>query len=246
MRLKGLQSMITVVKHGNLEIFCGDNNGKITVWWIETAEILQQSKAHEGKVIDLQFDATKIVSCGIDSFIKVIDVMTGSILITLRGHNEPIVAVAFDNKQIISASRDGTLRTWNWGTFQTKKNQFHVFCEDDTMDKICRKYKIKESEFMKWNGIKDINSIQNGQQLRVQRNSPKFPQNNEKIKLKEIRRAHGTNLIFRKNTKKKKRMNALCVKKAQSMPGSLANRITKSSTKNMISVTTTKSCLSNM
>ena len=107
---------ITVVKHGNLEIVSGDGSGCIFVWWIQSKEIIQKCKAHNGAVLDLQFDATKIVSCGTDKDIKIIDIISGDVLQTLRGHDKPVISIAFDNDLILSLSQDQTLRKWYWSS----------------------------------------------------------------------------------------------------------------------------------
>lgn len=162
--------MITVIKYGNLEVVSGDSMGIVTVWWIETGKMLQQCKAHEGKVCDLQFDATKIISCGMDTNIQIIDVMSGSILITLRGHEGPVIGIAFDNKQILSASRDGTVRLWQYGKFtEEKEERFHTCIKDDNAMSICEKYNISISDLLRWNELKDINSIHIGKNLLVRK-----------------------------------------------------------------------------
>ena len=61
------------MKYGNLELITGNSVGLISVWWIESGTMIKQCKAHDGPVVDLQFDATKIVSCGMDYLVKVID-----------------------------------------------------------------------------------------------------------------------------------------------------------------------------
>ena len=64
----------------------------------------------------MQFDATKIVSCGTDKDIKIIDIISGDVLQTLRGHDKPVISIAFDNDLILSLSQDQTLRKWYWSS----------------------------------------------------------------------------------------------------------------------------------
>jgi len=94
-----------VIKYGQLELISGDANGYVIVWWLKTGDIVQKTKAHTGVVTDLQFDATKIVTCGVDHNLQLLDITTGDILQTLRGHEGPVVGIAFDTVQIMSASR---------------------------------------------------------------------------------------------------------------------------------------------
>lgn len=55
-----------------------------------------------------------MVSCSTDGTITVTDLTTGECTMTLRGHEGIVLAVAFDRSKIMSASDDGTLRTWVW------------------------------------------------------------------------------------------------------------------------------------
>lgn len=113
---------ITSLNYGELEIITGDNRGCISVWWIESGEQLQNFKAHDGPVKSIQIDATKAVSCGIDMVVAISDVIRGQVLHKLRGHNAPILVVAFDSKQITSISSDGELRVWSWENRSGQKN----------------------------------------------------------------------------------------------------------------------------
>ena len=105
---------ITALQYGELELITGDSLGAISVWWIESGELLQSFNAHDGPVSSLQVDYIKVISCGRDKVIQVSDIIRGEVLYTLRGHAAPVLAVAFDRKQIISLSSDGELRYWSW------------------------------------------------------------------------------------------------------------------------------------
>ena len=95
---------VTTLQYGELEVITGDSLGCITVFWIESSEVLQRFKAHESAVTSIQVDATKAISCGSDMMIAISDVIRGHVLQRLRGHNSPIRAVSFDRKQITSIS----------------------------------------------------------------------------------------------------------------------------------------------
>ena len=62
-----------------------------------------------------------MVSCSADGVIAVTDLTTGDRTRTLRGHEGAVLAVAFDRSKIISASDDGTLRTWVWASRSAKQ-----------------------------------------------------------------------------------------------------------------------------
>ena len=105
---------VTTLCYGELEIITGDNRGCISVWWIESGELLQNFKAHDGAITSIKVDATKAVSCAVDSVVAISDVIRGQVLQKLRGLNAPILAIHFDSKQITSISSDGEIRVWSW------------------------------------------------------------------------------------------------------------------------------------
>lgn len=105
---------MTALQYGELEIITGDSLGFISLFWVETGELLKSFKVHQSPVTSLQVDASKAVSCGLDMVVQVIDMIRGEIIQTLRGHSQGICAVAFDSRCIMSLSSDGVLRSWEW------------------------------------------------------------------------------------------------------------------------------------
>jgi WD40 repeat protein len=59
-------------------------------------------------------DAATLASSGYDRAIKLWDVVTGEVRLTLEGHTAPITALAFtpDGNALISADQGGTVRLW--------------------------------------------------------------------------------------------------------------------------------------
>ena len=114
-RLTLSQGNVTALQFSESELVTGDNMGYLKVWNIKLEEAITSVKAHQSAITSLQVDATKAVSCGMDMNVQVTDIIQGSVLQTLRGHSSPIFAVAFDRKQIVSASSDGEVRFWSWG-----------------------------------------------------------------------------------------------------------------------------------
>lgn len=132
----------------------------------------QQCKAHDGPINDLQFDATKLVSCGMDCLVKVIDIITCQVLQSLRGHDGPILSIAFDNRMIITLSRDGTFRQWPWGSKLQPGavgDTLHTVTAGESISVICQKYSISLLQIIKWNKSKDTKHLLPGQTLIVKK-----------------------------------------------------------------------------
>jgi len=200
--------LISVVKYGGFELVTGDHEGFVKIWYIRTGDILKTCKAHVGKVSDLQFDATKIVSCGSDLIIQIIDLIEGSILKSLRGHETPILRVSFDKNRILSASCDGTLRVWNLVEANDKNDNFHIFSQNDSIPSICQCYDVKSSDFLRWNKIENVDSVRVGQKLIVRKVRPKN-QHDESIISRDVKNKESSNDNDIAGRFERNRMNSL-------------------------------------
>jgi len=65
-------------------------------------------------ISSLSPDGKRLASASDDSTIKLWDPATGQELLTLKGHEEGVLSVAFspDGKRLASASYDGTIKLW--------------------------------------------------------------------------------------------------------------------------------------
>ena len=176
-RLSMKESKITVVRYGELEVISGDNKGYVSIWWLKTGEAMRRCKAHDGPVLDLQVDATRVVSCGMDKNVQVVDILTGKILQTLRGHEDTVLAVVFDCNLILSASCDGTLRQWPWtdSWYDWSADRTHTYSVGETLPDIAKIYGSSVSDIKKWNGLKDAIKLHSGKKLIVQKTNPNEP-----------------------------------------------------------------------
>lgn len=59
------------------------------------------------------FDNQKLISCGLDSTIKVWNYHNGQCISTYRGHEDAVVSVDFLDKTIVSGSADSTVKVWH-------------------------------------------------------------------------------------------------------------------------------------
>ena len=114
-----------------------------------------------------------IVSGGADHNVCVVDIGTGTVLQTLRGHTNQIVTLAFDSERIVSASRDSTLRYWKWGEKRhAPADKYHVMDKGDTLPFVARNYDITLQDLMKWNGVKEVRDCYPGMRLIVRKANP--------------------------------------------------------------------------
>ena len=160
---------ITVVKGGKLEIVSGNTTGTISVWWIKSEELLGECKAHDGPVTGIDFDSMKILSCGMDATIKVIDMMTLRVIQTIRCQGSQLLSIVFDEKNVLAVSRDGTVRQllWNDGHNKETHQHIHVFASGDSLKEICHEYKVKMTDLIKWNPNINLKEIAPGMTIKV-------------------------------------------------------------------------------
>lgn len=186
-RLSAGGAGLTAVKYGSLELIAGLADGHIIVWWLQTGDILQRSKAHDGPVFDLQFDATRVVSAGGDALVVVTDVTTGEQIQSLRGHDGPVIQLQFDTSKILSAGVDNTLRQWTWATDADKgkpSDKYHVYDAGDTLVQIARKYNVSIPDIVRWNAIEDVRKLYAGTRLIVAPGNPDEPTEPERAAAK--------------------------------------------------------------
>ncbi|CAM9393000.1 unnamed protein product [Choristocarpus tenellus] len=173
-RLASNQHTATCVCYGRLELVSGHEDGTIIVWWATTGLVMMKTWVHKGPVRQLQFDATKVVSCGMDHIVAVTDLTTGETIMSLRGHTGDVLGVAFDARKIISASNDGTIRTWEWGTRGERQDKYEVMDRGDNLGRIAKKHGITVADIVKWNGIRDTRQIGVGIRLIVKKGGFKW------------------------------------------------------------------------
>ncbi|MDP3531716.1 MAG: hypothetical protein Q8S31_00285 [Alphaproteobacteria bacterium] len=123
----GLKALITsfVMSPDLTRIAASTETGQFRLWNVATPdENAQQVNAHEGRITQLLFskDGKMLVSCSIDSTIKIWDPSTAKLIKTLEGHKASVEKIAFDpeNKMLASISLDKTIRLWDLNSFTQK------------------------------------------------------------------------------------------------------------------------------
>lgn len=93
-----------------------EGGGSVTVWEVETGEIVARLAGHPGGVNGLAFlaDSDRLVSGGADRLARVWDLVTGRPVYVLRGHGETIRAISANPKGDRIATLDGwECRVWD-------------------------------------------------------------------------------------------------------------------------------------
>jgi WD40 repeat protein len=68
----------------NSQLVSGTRDGNVVLWCLESFNVIQELPAHQRQVNGVRFspDAKRVVSCGSDFYMKVIDLKTGTILLS--------------------------------------------------------------------------------------------------------------------------------------------------------------------
>lgn len=93
----------------------GSSDCSLIVWRLSDWQPVHCLVRHKMGVLDVVFDAEKIVSCSKDSTICVWDRVTGVLLTQLQGHRGPVNAVQLRGNLVVSASGEGCAKLWRLG-----------------------------------------------------------------------------------------------------------------------------------
>ena len=117
-RLKADQDLFTVTFHPTREhLAAGSYQGTVTVFDLETGEVLKQFMANPGGTLFITYspDGRLMAAAGEDARIHLLDAATYLPLARLGGHEKGITSVAFsrDGSHLLSCGDDGTARLWD-------------------------------------------------------------------------------------------------------------------------------------
>ena len=97
----------------------------VKVWNFKTGELLYTIQGHhldsdEVFAIAISPDGNTLVTGGSRATIKVRDLKTGELLLTLKGHSDRVrsLAISPDGRMLVSGSDDNTIKLWNLKTGQ--------------------------------------------------------------------------------------------------------------------------------
>ncbi len=106
----------------------GSNDKTVKLWDAETGQPIRDLPMTGARVASVVFtrDGTSLLGASGPN-ILVWDANAGTLSRTITGHEKPVQALALDQtgELLISASHDGTVRTWNWRTGEPRQTMRH-------------------------------------------------------------------------------------------------------------------------
>lgn len=117
---------------GKKELLIASEDGTISVWHLDTLELLHQVKVSHDTIRSIALSADeKQVALGCrDNLVSIYSLEDYTPVTVLHGHTMAVFTTAYtpDNKYILSGSRDAQLKIWDAKTFTLVKNiPAHLF-----------------------------------------------------------------------------------------------------------------------
>ncbi len=113
---KNIVTSIAYRKDGKL-LIAGDGDGSANIYDVSiTKGIIRRLRGHDGAIHALSFcgNGTRVATGGQDQTVKIWDVPTGQVQLSLQGHTDSVRAIAaVGENTIVSAGADGELIQWD-------------------------------------------------------------------------------------------------------------------------------------
>ncbi|CCM04709.1 uncharacterized protein FIBRA_06896 [Fibroporia radiculosa] len=94
-------------------LFTGSKDRSIREWDLTTGQVIRVIEdAHGSSVLSICVHDGIIASGGSDWQVAIWDLPTGSLIKSLRDHEDSVLCVRFDDKRLVSCSKDKTVRTY--------------------------------------------------------------------------------------------------------------------------------------
>jgi WD40 repeat protein len=101
--------------------------GQIALWEVQSGRLLHDYRdVHSDAVLALDFsrDGGRLASGGADRFVKVLDLATHKVVLSLEGHTHHVLGVSFkaDGRVLASGGADGQVKVWDLVAGEKKGN----------------------------------------------------------------------------------------------------------------------------
>jgi F-box and WD-40 domain protein 1/11 len=96
-------------------VVSGSRDKTIRIWDLENRICVGQLSGHTGSVLCLQYDGptNTVISGSSDTTIITWDMLCGTATHIYTGHTEPVLNVRFDERHVVSCSKDKTIKVWS-------------------------------------------------------------------------------------------------------------------------------------
>ena len=107
-------SAVALCPNNSRQLVSGTRDGNVILWCLNSGAQIQELPSHTRQVNGVKFspDAKRVVSCGSDFFLKVIDIKTGCILFS-KDLGEELQCLAFDGRIALVGGASGQLSLWD-------------------------------------------------------------------------------------------------------------------------------------
>ena len=107
-------SAVALCPNNSRQLVSGTRDGNVILWCLNSGAQIQELPSHTRQVNGVKFspDAKRVVSCGSDFFLKVIDIKTGCILFS-KDLGEELQCLAFDGRIALVGGATGHLSLWD-------------------------------------------------------------------------------------------------------------------------------------
>ncbi|KAJ1542414.1 hypothetical protein HK405_009997, partial [Cladochytrium tenue] len=132
--LRGHSASVLCLQYDEQQLITGSSDSTLIIWDLAAALaptasggssgssqqqqqphlVQRRLRGHTDAVLNLRFDAERVVSCSKDRTVRVWERQTGETLAVLAAHRAAVNAVHFDDRLLVSASGDRFVKVWAW------------------------------------------------------------------------------------------------------------------------------------
>jgi len=132
---------------------------------------LRSINVHDCSVTALQLMGGVVISGGSDGDMALSDLSSGKVFGRCCGHHSQILDLQYDQQNLLSLSRDGTVRLWHLNTLKDEGDEstHHMVRQNESIQSIALQLKVGVSQLLAANNLASGNDIFLGQRLEIPR-----------------------------------------------------------------------------